>query len=1160
MAFLDKAGLEQLWLNIVSKLGGKVDKVEGKGLSTNDYTTKEKEQLVTLTGLVGDTAVSTQISNAVSSITTESIGALKEEDYYGIIREEGGIVSAESLEGLAIGAVSNIVSLQSGTGDPSPDNVRPISGFDAVTLTRTGKNLLGFNDFSASASGVYTDTCVNGVFRREVISNHSTSFIVGSTGISSIINPHIPAGTYTFTLKCISGVTYPNPYMEVTLSDGSIVNLANGVATTLLLDGIITGVRMRMSGFSAGNTAEFTMQLEAGAGTEYEPYNGITLTADLPETIYGGILDWNTGLLTITHYKQTFDGTEDWETTTDVAFRLRNCLPTAIVMAENTKAYHISSHYKPSKWRAAAEQTDNTCYTLNGHSLMVKDTAKGTLDNFKSYLAEQAAAGTPFTIIHQMREKAYTTIQLTPQQLTAINGVNYVQSNCGNVCATFNYTPFLETVNNMLVNNGSEGQSLTLDSNKKLIWENAPWKNILDPSGDISFHLYASEGKSIVDSMKTMPLGLYTIYVQKGCPDNPPGAEAINSNLQGIMNINTDPTEQCYGWIILFDDESHCYTQYVQSGVGSGWTQLDQKIDPTLSIEGASAEAKTVGDAIAALNEHYGIIHKEGNIVVEESLEGLAIGAISDIKPTQAGTGDPTPDNIRPITGQNVAHIYRTGKNLSELGTITFGRSKQVNLSVPIPPGTYTMSAIITSNDTDSTYCNVHFYSGNAAHVKRLFSRSENGERVTQQPITFTKDITSIYFYASDGYANGTGDIATFADIQIEQNSVATDYEVYNGQKLTSTLPETIYGGTLDWATGLLTVTHRCLILDGTEDWNSNSSTNPGQFYMTLDDYSGDVHQGSYCSHYLTGNAYFPAIDKHIEVRGTSIWLYDTTIGSTTADLKTYLAAQAAAGTPVTLVYQLTTPYTIQLAPQQLTAINGDNYVWSDYGDIRANFNYTPFSGLVNTKVDKIEGMGLSTNDYTTTEKDKLAGIETGANRTIVDSELSSTSTNPVQNKIINTAINNLKSLIGDTAVSSQIAGAIADLINGAPTTLDTLGEIATAMEENADVVAALDTAIGTKANASDLTSHINDETNPHNVTLDQLNVSATVAELNFVSGTRSNIQVQFDELSVSITNDEIDAICGSTLELDSTLTDEMTGTTYALYVSDGNLKMTEVK
>lgn len=77
-------------------------------------------------------------------------------------------------------------------------------------------------------------------------------------------------------------------------------------------------------------------------------------------------------------------------------------------------------------------------------------------------------------------------------------------------------------------------------------------------------------------------------------------------------------------------------------------------------------------------------------------------------------------------------------------------------------------------------------------------------------------------------------------------------------------------------------------------------------------------------------------------------------------------------------------------------------------------------------KVDKEIGKGLSTNDYTTTEKNKLAGIAEGANKTIVDSALSSTSTDPVQNKVVNAAINDLNTLVGDTSVSSQINTAVA--------------------------------------------------------------------------------------------------------------------------------------
>lgn len=53
----------------------------------------------------------------------------------------------------------------------------------------------------------------------------------------------------------------------------------------------------------------------------------------------------------------------------------------------------------------------------------------------------------------------------------------------------------------------------------------------------------------------------------------------------------------------------------------------------------------------------------------------------------------------------------------------------------------------------------------------------------------------------------------------------------------------------------------------------------------------------------------------------------------------------------------------------------------------------------------------------------------------------------------------------------------ISDLINGAPSTLDTLKEIADAMEENQTVVVALETAVGSKASDVDLQAHKNNNT-----------------------------------------------------------------------------------
>lgn len=60
---------------------------------------------------------------------------------------------------------------------------------------------------------------------------------------------------------------------------------------------------------------------------------------------------------------------------------------------------------------------------------------------------------------------------------------------------------------------------------------------------------------------------------------------------------------------------------------------------------------------------------------------------------------------------------------------------------------------------------------------------------------------------------------------------------------------------------------------------------------------------------------------------------------------------------------------------------------------------------LLNNKVDKVSGMGLSQNSFTNADKTKLDGIDAGATKTVVDAALSSTSTNPVQNKAVQAPI-----------------------------------------------------------------------------------------------------------------------------------------------------------
>ena len=149
-------------------------------------------------------------------------------------------------------------------------------------------------------------------------------------------------------------------------------------------------------------------------------------------------------------------------------------------------------------------------------------------------------------------------------------------------------------------------------------------------------------------------------------------------------------------------------------------------------------------------------------------------------------------------------------------------------------------------------------------------------------------------------------------------------------------------------------------------------------------------------------------------------------------------------------------------------------------GDLYNNEVY-----LSKNKVDKIEGKGLSENDYTTDEKNKLAGIEEGANKYVhPETHAADTITQDTTHRFVtdteketwNNSLNNAKDYADATyqQATGYTDNKIAELIGGAPETLDTLKEVADAIEENESVVEALDAAIGKKANQAELDTHIN--------------------------------------------------------------------------------------
>lgn len=111
----------------------------------------------------------------------------------------------------------------------------------------------------------------------------------------------------------------------------------------------------------------------------------------------------------------------------------------------------------------------------------------------------------------------------------------------------------------------------------------------------------------------------------------------------------------------------------------------------------------------------------------------------------------------------------------------------------------------------------------------------------------------------------------------------------------------------------------------------------------------------------------------------------------------------------------------------------------------------------INNKVDKVNGKGLSTNDYTSADKTKLDGIASGANKTVVDSALSTTSTNPVQNKAVKTAIDNLDQAIAEAkALRASIAAYGMTKVTDSSAVTDSTGMALAATEKNATIAGTL--------------------------------------------------------------------------------------------------------
>lgn len=198
------------------------------------------------------------------------------------VEKSGTLVQMDGmLGGYPLGVKVSWTPAQEGSGDPSPENIRPIQGRTEIKVERCGENLLNIKPFD-------TDTS-NGITFEYVPEGGIHIQGTASVNTDSPTFPvwHLPPGKY-YGLNTPTGVSAS----IVVRRNGSNLWLdTEGIFEILSGDVIIYWYMIVTNGTTLDTTIYPYIVPGATAPTTYTPYIGITNTLTLPSTVYGGEVD-----------------------------------------------------------------------------------------------------------------------------------------------------------------------------------------------------------------------------------------------------------------------------------------------------------------------------------------------------------------------------------------------------------------------------------------------------------------------------------------------------------------------------------------------------------------------------------------------------------------------------------------------------------------------------------------------------------------------------------------------------------------------------------------------------------------------------------------------------------------------------------------------------
>ena len=351
-------------------------------------------------------------------------------------------------------------------------------------------------------------------------------------------------------------------------------------------------------------------------------------------------------------------------------------------------------------------------------------------------------------------------------------------------------------------------------------------------------------------------------------------------------------------------------------------------------------------------------------------LTGAASGpvaALEDVSPTGAlrraavlgataetGEGDKSPDNPYTLAGVQPTKVTVCGRNLAANPRFNAADqfSPRVYADCELQPNTkYTISLYVPAGEA--------YYTNENLFVKVVYLPVSNGgiysAVVTTKPTISNTDPRQ--YAAGKGWIllkvqSGTTASGNARDLQIEFGDTATPYEPYTGQTIDLPALEPLYGdGTVndeyDAATGVENRRWKRVVFDGTENWGLSRTESGNNRYFTQapDAVAHNLLSQIVCSHWLSlepGQTWQDktGITLSLGNADKNIWIYDPRFAQ--ADLPTFkawLAAQYAAGTPVTVVYQLDAPAVTQHDPARILPPAPVCRVFADAGGVDVGYN-----------------------------------------------------------------------------------------------------------------------------------------------------------------------------------------------------------------------------